>query len=545
MQPASPNLAVLRKPSAIAGWISKAGLSASPASQTMLLVSAFLILRIGLAAVIPLSIDEAYAVVVSRSHSLSYFDHPPLGFALGRLMADITGCECRLFVRLPYVVLGSLSALLLYDLTRQAYGAVAAFWAVAWYTVAPFFLISAGHFVVPDGPLNFFLLASAWAVAPMLLGKAPRHALLRWAVAGVALGLALMSKYQAGLFCVSALLILLSTKPGRAELATPGPWIAGAIALLGLLPVVLWNMNHGWISLAFQSGRGLATDGHVLHPGNLAITLLGQAFYVWPVIWFVAIGCMWRGVGAGSSVADRFFTLIAVLPVAFFGLAALFSAHSLPHWSMSGFLFAFPLVGQWCGRFAQRRPGLLRVSFTTAAIVVPLLAVGFAVQTTTGAFTRPFHERATKFDINWQLVDWSALANGAEASDLSGSDAYVVAADWMQGARIAHALGPDVPIEVLPGDPRHFQFMGDKRLDARSTGFLVGALNFGKEAEREKEYRDSLGSLFVPNGPARHITQSVAGFPIFEILILPIRRSSPAQPTLQGSAASPDSRPLP
>jgi Dolichyl-phosphate-mannose-protein mannosyltransferase len=545
MQPASPNLAVLRKPSAIAGWISKAGLSASPASQTMLLVSAFLILRIGLAAVIPLSIDEAYAVVVSRSHSLSYFDHPPLGFALGRLMADITGCECRLFVRLPYVVLGSLSALLLYDLTRQAYGAVAAFWAVAWYTVAPFFLISAGHFVVPDGPLNFFLLASAWAVAPMLLGKAPRHALLRWAVAGVALGLALMSKYQAGLFCVSALLILLSTKPGRAELATPGPWIAGAIALLGLLPVVLWNMNHGWISLAFQSGRGLATEGHLLHPGNLAITLLGQAAYVWPATWPVAIWCMWSAARKEASLADRFFTLIAVLPVAFFGLAALFSAHSLPHWSMSGFLFAFPLVGQWCGRFAQRRPGLLRVSFTTAAIVVPLLAVGFAVQTTTGAFTRPFHERATKFDINWQLVDWSALANGAEASDLSGSDAYVVAADWMQGARIAHALGPDVPIEVLPGDPRHFQFMGDKRLDARSTGFLVGALNFGKEAEREKEYRDSLGSLFVPNGPARHITQSVAGFPIFEILILPIRRSSPAQPTLQGSAASPGSRPLP
>ncbi|WP_421915457.1 ArnT family glycosyltransferase [Mesorhizobium sp.] len=511
----------------------------------ILLVGAFLVLRIALAAVIPLSIDEAYAVVVSRSHSLSYFDHPPLGFALGRLMADITGCECRLFVRLPYVLLGSLSALLLFDLSRQAYGAVAAFWAVAWYTVAPFFLISAGHFVVPDGPLNFFLLASAWAVAPMLLGKAPPHALLRWSVAGVALGLALMSKYQAGLFCVSALLILVSTKPGRAELATPGPWVAGVIALLGLLPVVLWNMNHEWVSFAFQSGRGLATEGHLLHPGNLAITLVGQAAYVWPVVWIVAIVCIWKGVSTGSSVADRFFALIAVLPVVFFDMAALFSAHSLPHWSMSGFLFAFPLVGQWCGRFAERKPGLLRVSFATAAIVVPLLAVGFALQTTTGAFTRPFHERATKFDINWQLVDWSELTNDTESSDLSGADAYVVAADWMQGARIAHALGPNVPIEVLPGDPRHFQFMDDKRLDVRGKGFFVGALNFGKEAEREQEYRNSLGKLFVVDGPARHVTQSVAGFPIFEILILPIRRANPLQPTIQDSAASPDSRPLP
>lgn len=510
----------------------------------ILLVGAFLILRIGLASVIPLSIDEAYAVVVSRSHSLSYFDHPPLGFALARLVADVTGCECRLFVRLPYVMLGSLSALLLYDLTRQAYGPVPAFWAVAWYTVAPFFLISAGHFVVPDGPLDFFLLASAWAVAPMLLGKQPRHALLRWAIAGVALGLALMSKYQAGLFCVSALLILLSTRPGRVQLATPGPWVAGAIAILGLLPVVLWNMNHGWVSLAFQSGRGLATEGHLLHPGNLGVTLLGQAAYVWPPTWPVAIACMWSAARKGAPLADRFFMLMSVVPVVFFDLAALLSAHSLPHWSMSGFLFAFPLVGNWSHRFAQRRQRLLRASFATAAIVVPLLAIGFAVQTTTGALTRPFHDRATKFDVNWQLVDWSALTNEVQKNDLGGGDAFVVASDWMQGARIAHAVGPAVPIEVLPGDPRHFQFMDDRRLNARDKGFFVGALNFGKEAEREKEYRDKLGGLFVADGPARHVTQSIAGFPVFEILIVPIRRSSPSRPMPQG-AASADSRPLP
>jgi 4-amino-4-deoxy-L-arabinose transferase-like glycosyltransferase len=126
----------------------------------VLLVVGFLIFRIALASIIPLSIDEAYAVVVSRSHSLSYFDHPPIGFALARFMADVSGCECRLVVRLPYVLLGSASALLLFALTRYAYGVVAAFWAVAWYSVAPFFLISAGHFVVPDGPLDFFLLAA-------------------------------------------------------------------------------------------------------------------------------------------------------------------------------------------------------------------------------------------------------------------------------------------------------------------------------------------------------------------------------------------------
>ncbi len=513
----------------------------SPGAGVALLVLGFLIFRIGLASVIPLSIDEAYAVVVSRSHSLSYFDHPPIGFALARLMADLSGSEFRLLVRLPYVMLGSASALLLFALTRYAYGAVAAFWAVAWFSVAPFFLISAGHFVVPDGPLDFFLLAAACLAAPMLLGGEPHQAFARWCAAGVALGLALMSKYQAGLFCISALLVLLLTKPGRDQLRTPGPWVAGAIAALGLLPVVLWNMEHGWISLAFQSGRGTANEGHLLHPGNLAITLLGQVGYVWPTIWLAAMACLWRGAWGGTP-ADRFFVLLAAPSIVFFDLMALFSAHSLPHWSMSGFLFAFPLVGQWCGAYSARRPARLFTSFAVAAGVVAVLATGFAVQATTGALTRPFFQRAPKFDINWQIVDWSALTDGKVADEIRRANGYAVASNWMQAAKLAYELGPDVPIEVLPGDPRHFQFMDDKRLAGRTAGFFIAAEPFGEEAIREKDYRDSLGGLFAVTGDARHMPQQVAGFPVFDMLILPVRRSGQplpeagAQPATQGGS---------
>ncbi|UVK56018.1 glycosyltransferase family 39 protein [Mesorhizobium sp. AR02] len=508
-----------------------------PVSQMALLVVGFLIFRIGLASVIPLSIDEAYAVVVSRSHSLSYFDHPPIGFALARFMADVSGCECRLVLRLPYVLLGSASALLLFALTRYAYGVVAAFWAVAWYTVAPFFLISAGHFVVPDGPLDFFLLAAACLAAPMLLGAEPRFAFLRWCAAGVALGLALMSKYQAGLFCISAPLVLLLTKPGRAQLRTAGPWVAGAIAALGLLPVVIWNMDHGWISLAFQSGRGTANDGHLLHPGNLVVMLLGQALYVWPPIWAVAMACLWRGAWGGTAT-DRLFVLLSAVPVVFFDLIALFSAHSLPHWSMSGFLFAFPLVGQWCGAFSLRRPRLLVVSIVVAATVVPLLATGFAVQATTGALTRPFFPRAPKFDVNWQLVDWSALTDSKVADEIRRANGYVVASNWMQAAKLSYELGPDIPIEVLPGDPRHFQFMDNSRLASQTTGFFIAAMNFrDDEAAQEKAYRDNLGGLFVVVGDARRITQRISGFPVFDMLILPVTRVGQPQANVQPAQA--------
>jgi hypothetical protein len=161
------------------------------------------------------------------------------------------------------------------------------------------------------------------------------------------------------------------------------------------------------------------------------------------------------------------------------------------------------------------------------------------VQTRTGALTRLFYDRAPKFDVNWQMVDWSELTDAAATQDLRGANAYVVAANWMQAARIAYALGPDIPIEVVPGDPRHFQFMDDKRLDARSVGFFVGSLKFGDEAKAEKAYRDLLYGRFTVDGASRRITQRIAGFPVFEILVLPIKRVVTSPPSLHGRGALP------
>jgi hypothetical protein len=100
---------------------------------------------------------------------------------------------------------------------------------------------------------------------------------------------------------------------------------------------------------------------------------------------------------------------------------------------MSGFLFAFPLVGQWCSRYSERRPALLKATFACAAIVVSLLATGFALQTRAGAFTRPFYDRAPKFDVNWQIIDWTALTDKANSNALNDANAYVVASNWDAG----------------------------------------------------------------------------------------------------------------
>jgi hypothetical protein len=77
-------------------------------------------------------------------------------------------------------------------------------------------------------------------------------------------------------------------------------------------------MDHEWASFVFQSARGMATDERLFHPENLAVTLLGQVGYVWPLVWLVAIIRIWRGVRSNPSTPDYFFALISAVPVVFF-----------------------------------------------------------------------------------------------------------------------------------------------------------------------------------------------------------------------------------
>src|ERR1019366_4606950 len=76
-------------------------------------------------------------------------------------------------------------------------------------------------------------------------------------------GLALLSKYL-GVFVFAGVgLFLLTSRPHRRWLGTPGPWLGALLAALVFMPVVVWNAQHGWASFAFQGRRGLRKAFHI------------------------------------------------------------------------------------------------------------------------------------------------------------------------------------------------------------------------------------------------------------------------------------------
>jgi hypothetical protein len=487
--------------------------SSSWQRAALALLAAFLAYRLLLAQWLPLISDEAYGVVVSRVPSLSYFDHPPLAFGFARAAAWLFGTEAAFAVRLPHVLMGTLTGWMLFVVARRAFSAEAGFWTVGAYSVAPFFLASAGTFVVPDGPLNLFSLVALWLVLPALLGEA--MSTRRWLAAGAAFGLALLSKYTAFLFGASVLYLLLASPAGRGQLSRPGPWLGGLVALACLTPVIWWNWQHDWISFAFHSNR--ASTG--LNPVNFLLIQLGQAAFLLPWTWALALVALLVAVSAPGP--QRVLAAMALPPIVIFGAIGLTSSEPLAHWAMPGFLMALPLVGHWCaGRlraWRRARPAVLAAS----AVLTCTLGVAVAFQTSTGAPTRALGIEGRDFD--WTFLDWSALRDDFAARGiLDDPQAFVVGASWNDAGKSAYALGPAIPAAQPIFDPRHFPFGPDPRLDGRTRGYVVAPAWPGEGAAALSLLREHGAARFVEAGEPWIVTQSRGGAAVFEVVVLPV-----------------------
>ncbi|MDR3476133.1 MAG: glycosyltransferase family 39 protein [Devosia sp.] len=408
--------------------------------------------RLALAGVLDLGQDEAYALAVSRSFQWSFFDHPPLAFWTAGLMQAVFGRQLPpLLLRLPFVLMFSGSTWALFALTRRFYGSRAGLWAAGLLTTAPFFFASAGSWVVPDGPLLLTLLLAAIFLARALAEQSDDGHWADWLWTGLFLGLALLSKYQALLVLFGGLLVLL-LPANRKWLLRPQPYVALVLAFLLFTPVVWWNAANGWVSFAFQLGRGDGTGGLDLR--RFADLLSGEALYLLPWLLIALL------LAAGASLragAGRFFVALALPTLVVFNLLPLAGASGLPHWSMAGWLFLFPPLGALAaGAEGQGRrwPALLG---GVSALALIAIAVG-AVLLVSNWRIFPGNRALNHFLI--EATSWTGVRDGMAAKGLlDRPGTFLAAVSWLDGAHLAEALRPAEPPVVLGGDPRGFAFV--------------------------------------------------------------------------------------
>jgi 4-amino-4-deoxy-L-arabinose transferase-like glycosyltransferase len=474
--------------------------TASTAALVLILVST--VLRLAAAQSVGLGVSEAYYFGAARHVSLSYFDHPPAAAFLAWLSLYVTGEISNLILRLPFVALFSATTWLMFLTGRRLFGPWAGFLSALLLNITPVFALSAGMFFQPDGPLMFFWLATVYFLVPLLVDdRGTPPARRAWILAGVMLGLALLSKYTAVFLVSGALCWMLVGRDRRRWLVRPEPYLALAVAVVFFMPVLVWNAGHDWISFRWQAARATAYEGFrfswLLH--NVG----GQIVELSPWIWVLLVLEPFR---ARRSPADqvrgrRFLLCLGLPPIlAYTAVAAYADVGNHFHWGTPGYLTLLLGLGATLDGWFRHRARLataVTVGLSAASI---LIMVVVNVQAATGRFSSG-DDAVSRWlrdgnDPTIELLDYDALRAAFDARGLlRRPDLFVFSDRHYVAGKVDYALKGQLPFLLLSDDPRAYAFFDDPTRWVGYEGILVSQR--GSLAAVEADYADYCSAIDV------------------------------------------------
>ncbi|SFV33101.1 ArnT family glycosyltransferase [Thermoflavifilum thermophilum] len=262
--------------------------SAKPyAGSIALLIFITTLLHLVLAFVLPLGNDEVYYWTYALHPAWSYFDHPPMVGWLIWLTTLGTHLHQELFVRLGAVLCSALTMYVVYDTGRMVRNERTGWIAALCYACALYSSILAGVFILPDSPQILFW----WLALRSLLRIAndDTDKPLAWLAFGIWTGLATLSKIHGIFLWMGAALYLLLFR--RKTLKNPYVYVAAGITLICIIPILIWNVQHHFITYTYHSQRVDVAQSHI-HLNYFVTEILGECFYHHPLLYILTWICL-------------------------------------------------------------------------------------------------------------------------------------------------------------------------------------------------------------------------------------------------------------
>jgi len=308
-----------------------------------------------------------------------------------------------------------------------------------------------------------------WALAGVAFHRALRgRQNADWLLLGLAVGISLWAKYFVAVLAIPLALFVFTDRNARKTLATPGPYIAIAAALVTMAPHLIWLVKSDFLPFTYAEHRALPSRGlidHVWHPLQFAI---GQLFFLLPALLIAAPLCFPRSraseppLPASADDYDRrIVTLLAFGPMAtVLAMSALSGRGTVAMWGYPLWLF----LGLWIVLGARRALEGVRLTRLLAiwGIVFTCFGLAFVVN----------YAVLPQYDHRYRAVFFPGADLGREISDryraVTGeAPAYVIGSMW-NGGNVEH-YAPSHPRVLIDGKPARAPWIDLDDLRARGA----------------------------------------------------------------------------
>ncbi len=415
-----------------------------------------------------LSGDEAFYWEWARRPAISYYEKGPLvawiiavsRAALAETSERLVGSE-MLAVRLPAIILSVLTGLGMYVLAAETLRRPRLALATVAITCTVPILAAGAILMTIDTPF-----ACAWAWALVFLHRGIRRdRVVTWGIAGVLIAAGILAKYTMALIFPAFGLLLLREPSLRRLLRRPGPYVALAVGLAGMIPVLVWSAGHQWVNFRHVAGQAGMADALRFDGMGVFAYVAGQAG-VLGGIWFV--GIVWalvdvsrRPCDAPAEIHDpisaRFLVYTAAVPWLVF-LAFSPITKIQPNWPVVALISGTVLLVLWLGR-RLRLP--TRAGRTGARAFI---AAGIVIG---GGLVIVMHRS------DWLMPLFAYMARGAPAWDLTPTARYDPASRLRGWAELGRAVGRVIECERAAGrEP--FILASDYQLAAEIAFYTPG-----------------------------------------------------------------------
>jgi 4-amino-4-deoxy-L-arabinose transferase-like glycosyltransferase len=268
-----------------------------------------------------------------------------------------------------------------------------------------------------------------------------------WLAVGLFAGLGVVSKLTDLFLGLGILLCLFANADMRGWLANAWTWAGGLVAALVVAPMVLWNLDHDWVTFASQFSR---LPPRAINPFGLPELIATQfALLNPPIAMFVGLAAVvW--IGRRPSYPTRAIGLLMCTVVPLVAYMAFHSFHGQvqAHWLAPIFpTLVLAAAAAATAPPAERWAGLRAIAFPVG---VGLSLIGLVLA------ANPYGVLPLRLDPGQMNHGWDGVA--AEADRLrsdSGAD-WIAAANYAAHAIVAYNLrATGIPVIAVADRTRY------------------------------------------------------------------------------------------